>query len=85
MRIQDVLNGRGLILAVTLSALSLCMPAMAQQTLGSITGTVKDISGAVIPGATVSRPQHFATNLEITETHPIQRLVHRPEHAYRHV
>jgi hypothetical protein len=66
MRIQDVLKGRGLILAVILSSLSICAAAMAQQTLGSITGTVKDSSGAVIPDATVVA-RNISTNLEITE------------------
>jgi len=66
MRIQDVLKGRGLILAVTLASLSICAAAMAQQTLGSITGTVKDVSGAVVPSATVVA-RNISTNLEITE------------------
>ena len=38
-----------LLLIVSLSPLRLC----AQSTFGSIVGTVKDSSGAVIPGATV--------------------------------
>jgi len=59
MRIQAV--------AITLAFLIVSSPLGAQQTLGSITGTVKDISGAVIPGATV-RAHNLATNLEVTET-----------------
>ncbi len=39
---------------------------MAQQTLGAITGTVKDGSGAVIPDAIVLA-RNISTNLEITE------------------
>ena len=39
---------------------------MAQQTLGAITGTVKDVSGAVIPDAIVVA-HNISTNLEITE------------------
>jgi uncharacterized lipoprotein YajG len=35
-------------------ALALAAPALAQRTTGSITGTVRDASGAVLPGATVS-------------------------------
>ena len=38
----------------------------AQQTLGAITGTVKDASGAVIPDAAV-KTRNIATNLEIVE------------------
>lgn len=40
--------------------------ALAQETLGAITGTVKDASGAAVPGATV-KAVNVATNLEITE------------------
>ncbi len=41
-------------------------PSSAQQTLGAITGTVKDASGAVIPGVTV-KARSISTNLEVTE------------------
>jgi len=66
MRIQDVPKLRGRILAITLASLSVCSPAIAQQTLGAITGTVKDVSGAVIPDATV-KARNVSTNLEIIE------------------
>jgi len=39
---------------------------LAQQTLGAITGTVKDVSGAVIPDVTV-KAHNLGTNLEVTE------------------
>ena len=40
---------------LVLLAISLCtLPGVAQQTLGSINGTVVDPSGAVVPGATVT-------------------------------
>ena len=42
-----------------------CAPALAQQTLGSINGTVTDASGAVVQGATV-KAHAVATNLEVT-------------------
>jgi hypothetical protein len=40
--------------------------ATAQQTLGAITGTVKDVSGAVMPDVTV-KARNIGTNLEVTE------------------
>jgi len=39
--------------------------AMAQETLGAITGTVKDASGAAVPGAAV-KAVNLATNLEVS-------------------
>ncbi len=51
MRVQRML-GNGLWLALTVSTL-LARPASAQVDTGTILGTVKDESGAVLPGATV--------------------------------
>ena len=49
---------------LVLLAISVCtLPGVAQQTLGSINGTVVDPSGAVVPGATVT-----ATNAAIGVT-----------------
>jgi hypothetical protein len=45
--------------------LSLVLPSYAQQTLGSINGTVTDSSGAVVSKVTV-RVRNIATNLEQT-------------------
>ena len=42
-------------------------PMVAQQTLGTITGTVKDVSGAAIPIVSV-KARNLATNLEVTES-----------------
>ena len=56
----------GALTLILTAFLFICTPAGAQQTLGAITGTVKDVSGAVIPGATV-KARNIATNLEITE------------------
>ena len=42
------------------------LPLVAQQILGTITGTVMDSSGAAIPDATV-KALNIATNLEVTE------------------
>ncbi len=48
------------------SALFLHATANAQQTLGAITGTVKDSTAAVIPGVTVTA-HNTGTNLEVSE------------------
>src|ERR1700723_1364501 len=40
-------------------------PLAAQQILGAITGTVKDVTGAAVPGAAV-KAINTATNLEVT-------------------
>ncbi len=55
-----------LLLATFATLLLLPAPAGAQQTLGAITGTVKDASGAVLPGVAV-KARATATNLEINE------------------
>ena len=52
MRVQPML-GRGCLLAFTLTA-TLPTPASAQVDTGTISGTVKDESGGVLPGATVT-------------------------------
>src|ERR687891_466806 len=52
MRVESVL-GKGGLLSFTMSVL-LCAPARAQVDTGTILGTVKDQSGAVLPGATVT-------------------------------
>jgi hypothetical protein len=49
----------------TLTLALLVHTASAQQTLGSMNGTVSDSSGAVVPGATV-KIRAIATNLEVT-------------------
>ncbi len=49
-------------LALILASKSL----FARQTLGAITGTVKDVSGAVVPAVTV-KARNLGTNLEVTE------------------
>ena len=58
------------VLAVAVASFALAFSAApklaAQQTLGAITGTVKDSTGAVIPDATVIA-HNISTNLEITE------------------
>ncbi|MGA9668699.1 MAG: carboxypeptidase-like regulatory domain-containing protein, partial [Terracidiphilus sp.] len=50
---------RGLL---ALAVLTGCLPAMAQQTLGSLNGTVVDPSGAAVSGAAVS-VTNTATNI----------------------
>src|ERR1700744_486918 len=43
-----------------------CGALIAQETVGAITGTVKDATGAAVPGATV-KATNIATNLEVVE------------------
>jgi Carboxypeptidase regulatory-like domain/TonB-dependent Receptor Plug Domain len=52
MRVESLLS-RGGLLALAMSVLT-CAPAHAQVDTGTILGTVKDQSGAVLPGATVT-------------------------------
>jgi hypothetical protein len=52
------------ILALFLSILISSLPSSAQQTLGAITGTVTDQSGAAVPEAVV-KASNAATNLEV--------------------
>src|SRR5580693_2081534 len=55
---------RQLICFLLLLGLAICVPLSAQQILGTITGTVKDSSGAAVPEVTV-RAVNIATNLEV--------------------
>jgi len=62
-------RSRGLAWLSTVSfsvSLFVCAPVTAQETLGAITGTVKDASGAVIADVTV-KARSLATNQGITE------------------
>jgi hypothetical protein len=59
-------------------------PAWAQSTLGAITGTVKDPSGAVLPDVTV-RARNVATNLEapaLTDSHGSYSVSNIPGGTY---
>lgn len=56
----------GRLLCVGLTLLLSNQMLRAQQTLGAITGTVKDVSGAVVPDVTV-KAHNIGTNLEVTE------------------
>jgi len=59
---------RAALAAITLlSFVSRSQPALSQQTLGGLNGTVTDASGAVVQGATV-KARAVATNLEVNAT-----------------
>ena len=66
-----------------LVCLVLCTPAYAQ-TLGTITGEVKDESGATVPGATVTA-QNVATNAVRTQVSNVTGELHVPGDAPGHV
>src|SRR5450759_2349803 len=51
--------------ALVIGLALLAAPALAQQTLGAITGTIKDSSGASVPDSTV-KALNLATNLQVT-------------------
>ena len=60
-------SSRTACLAATFSIfLLMSAPLGAQETLGAITGTVKDASGAVVADAAV-KSRNLATNLEVTQ------------------
>ena len=54
-----------LLLLGVLTLAGLPIPALAQQTLGSLNGTLTDSSGAVVQGVSV-KARAVATNLEVT-------------------
>lgn len=60
-----MIKNRNLLLTVAATLFMIGSSASAQQILGSVTGTVQDASGAVVPDATVEI-RNVATNLEIT-------------------
>lgn len=64
MRFRSVVFSCVLLAGIAISATS---AALAQQTLGSMNGTVTDASGAVVPGANV-KARAVATNLEVSAT-----------------
>jgi hypothetical protein len=51
-----VIQARFRVLAICLGALGSAAPAFAQLDRGSISGTIKDQSGAIMPGVTVTAP-----------------------------
>ena len=59
------MNTRSLSVIVLCLSLVFSFPAAAQTVLGSITGTVKDATGAAVPGAAVAA-ENAGTNLTVT-------------------
>jgi outer membrane receptor protein involved in Fe transport len=65
--------------------LALAASAHAQRTTGTISGTVKDTSGAVLPGATVSvsGPNIVGTQSTVTNEHGYYRFLNLPPGEYQ--
>src|SRR3970040_910931 len=65
--------------------LALATPALAQRTTGAISGTVKDASGAVLPGVTVSGsgPNIVGTQTATTNEHGFYRVINLPPGDYQ--
>jgi len=75
---------RAIFIASALTFTLLALFASAQQTLGSINGTVTDASGAVVQGATI-RAHAVATNLEVTAPKQERGFVQYSRLAHRHL
>ena len=74
------MSGRYLSLLVTtsLGLLLICAPAKAQNANGSITGAVKDASGAVLPGVTIEAASPALiekTRTAVTDGQGLYRIV----------
>jgi outer membrane receptor protein involved in Fe transport len=65
--------------------LAVATPALAQRTTGGISGTVKDASGAVLPGVTVSvsGPNIVGTQTATTNEHGFYRVINLPPGDYQ--
>ena len=65
--------------------LALATPALAQRTTGGISGTVKDASGAVLPGVTVSvsGPNIVGTQTAVTNEQGFYRFINLPPGDYQ--
>src|SRR5262245_55444372 len=61
------------------------LPAWAQRTTGGISGTVKDSSGAVLPGVTVSvsGPNIVGTQTAVSNEQGFYRFINLPPGDYR--
>ena len=71
-------------LALVAFLLTLGVPTFAQRTTGDLLGTVKDESGAVLPGVTVSisGPNIVGAKTDVTSGHGIYRISGLPPGAY---
>lgn len=71
--------------SLALLALALAAPAHAQRTTGTITGTVKDSTGAVLPGVSVSvsGPNIVGTQTAATNEHGFYRFLNLPPGEYQ--
>jgi hypothetical protein len=60
--------------AALLLAATVAMPALAQTLTGSITGTIKDEQGAVLPGVTVTLTGKQGTHTQVTDSTGVYRF-----------
>src|SRR5688572_11913546 len=72
-------------LAVALAVLASTPPLWAQRTTGSITGVVKDTTGAALPGVTVgvSGPNIVGTQTAVTNEEGLYRFLGLPPGEYQ--
>src|ERR1700687_4412492 len=75
---------RGTWLLLTLTVLLACAPAFAQETTAGVQGTVKDVTGGVVPNATVeiSGPALIGTRKVQTDAEGTFRLAALPPGQY---
>jgi hypothetical protein len=68
---------------VVIAVLLLALPVVAQETTGSIEGTVRDNSGGVLPGVTVEAAGPSGTIATVTDSNGRYRFARVPPGSYR--
>jgi len=83
-RIQSALWAFMAVLALGLAVVAMQKPVFGQETTGALQGTVKDPSGAVIPGATVTAtaPALIGAKVVVTDSAGYYRFANLPPGTY---